>query len=61
MELLQSFGGGESLAKKLGSDPLFGIDAASQTLRQNEFGMNKLPDKEGESFLALLVSYHLPF
>ena len=56
MEVLQAHGGVESLAKKLGSDPLLGINEASQSSRQAEFGINRLPDKEGASFLALLVS-----
>jgi hypothetical protein len=56
MESLSALGGVEALAKTLGSDPLFGIDAASQDSRQQEYGCNKLPDKEGESFFSLLVS-----
>jgi hypothetical protein len=56
MEALKSYGGVESLAFKLSSSPLLGIDQASQAAKQKEFGINRLPDKEGASFFALLVS-----
>ena len=55
MDTLKVRGGVEGIARHLGTDSQRGIDHATETERKTMYGFNKLPEKPGASFFALLV------
>ena len=55
MDTLKLQGGVEGIAKRISTDVNRGIEHAAQPLSQQAYGFNRLPEKPGASFFALLT------